>query len=751
MNDSTKPESDPQSSQKPDPKAVHPSQEQESWSLQAERVLVHDPLVSCLRIIAGHFGRRTSETALTSGLPVPKKGITPQLFVRAAQRADMQASLVEKNLDGILQDKNFPCLLKLEGGQGCIIWDVKQSGHKTWLVVEYPETAGERKQIAQDDLTQSYSGYAFFVRPVSRLDDRVGPAKIDQASDWFWGTLKENMKIYRDVILAAVMINTFALGSSLFIMIVYDRVVPNAAFETLWVLAIGVFIVFVFDLILKNLRAYFLDVSGRHADVKISSRLFEQIMAIKMAERPSSAGVLANHMREFEGIRDFFTSATMVALIDLPFIFMFIGLIFIIGGPIAIVPLAAIPILAIAGYFGQRAMEDVICQSMNENAQKNALLFETVSGLETIKTQSAEGHAQRKWEELTDRASRTAVQSRRLSAVVMHFSVFVQQITNIILVIVGVYLIAGGNLSMGGLIAAVILSGRAMAPLSQVTGLLTRFKQSQEALLQLDALMKKEVERPAGKTFISKPDIRGDISFKNVTFHYPGQNLPALRDISFDMKAGEKIAVIGAVGSGKTTLERLLMNLYQPESGSVQVDGTDVRQIDPGDLRRAVGVVQQVPHLFYGSIRENITMGYENAPESAVLQAAQQSGVIEFLGDTEHGLDTQIGERGEALSGGQQQAVAVARALLYDPPIMILDEPTASMDPASEKRLLKRLQTLCAEKTTFLITHKATLLGMVDKIILMDRGQVAAFGPRDEIIEGLQSRKYGTQAENTDV
>ena len=723
-----------------------------TWSLQAERVLIHEPLISCLRIVAGHFGRRTSEAALTAGLPISKGEVTPQLFVRAADRADMKAVLVEKSIEALAQERNFPVLVRLQGSRACILWDVKRGrGGRIGLVVEYPETAGETKIVAQSELEKIHSGYAFFVRPVSRLDERAGPAKVEQARDWFWGALKENMKIYRDVAIAAVMINMFALVSSLFIMIVYDRVVPNQAFETLWVLAIGVFIVFIFDFILKNLRAYFLDISGRHADVKISSRLFEQIMAIKMAQRPASAGVLANHMREFEGIRDFFTSATMVALIDLPFIFFFILLIFVIGGPIAFVPLAAIPLLVAGGYLGQKAMEGVIRQSMNENAQKNALLFETVSGLETIKTQSAEGHAQRKWEELTDRSSRTAVKSRRLSALVMNYSIFVQQLVNVVLVIIGVYMIAAGNLSMGGLIASVILSGRAMAPLSQVASLLTRLKQSQEALVQLDALMQKEVERPAGKTFVSKGDIRGEIMFKNVTFHYPQQNIPALRDVSFGLRAGEKVAVIGAVGSGKTTLERLLMNLYQPDSGSVQIDGTDVRQIDPGDLRRSIGVVQQSPHLFYGSIRENITMGYETAPDKAVQQAAAQAGVAEFLGDTEHGLDTQVGERGEALSGGQQQSVAVARALLYDPPIMILDEPTASMDPASEKRLLKRLETLCENKTTFLITHKATLLSMVDKVILMDKGRIVAFGPRDEIIKGLQERRYGTQAENTDV
>jgi ATP-binding cassette subfamily C protein LapB len=290
-----------------------------------------------------------------------------------------------------------------------------------------------------------------------------------------------------------------------------------------------------------------------------------------------------------------------------------------------------------------------------------------------------------------------------------------------------------------------------MAPLAQVAGLLTRLNQSRQALAQLDELMKRPVERPVGKHFISMPAMKGQIEFRDVVFHYPGQAVPALNHVNFTIQAGERIGVIGAVGSGKTTLERLLLNLYQPDSGSVMIDNTDVRQIDPGDLRRSVGAVQQSPQLFYGSVRENITMGHETASDRAVLRAAELAGVLEYLKDSQAGLDTPVGERGEALSGGQRQSVAIARALLYDPPVLILDEPTASLDPASELRLLKRLGVLCQNKTTILITHKGSMLGLVNKILLLDRGRVVDFGPKDEIIKKLQARQYGTHAENTDV
>lgn len=736
------------------------------WPLEADRLAIHSPLVECLRLLAGHYGRRTSTQSLIAGLPIPKAGITPALFLRAAERADLAARVVDRSLEALAIVPTLPCVLVLGGNQACILWDVKwpakhppkkEPGQavelhpETEFVVQFPEAEEQRYTLPLARLREIYAGYAFFIRPTARSDDRAGPAEIDTARDWFWGTLKKSRRIYQEVVLAAVMINIFALASPLYVMNVYDRVVPNAAWSTLWVLSAGVFVVYLFDFVIKGLRAHFLDIAGRKADVKISAQLFEQMMGMTMQARPASAGVLASNMREFEGLRDFFTSATMVALIDMPFTILFILLVAVIGGPIALIPLVAVPIVIGFGYALQRPLQKITRESLNESALKNALLFETISGLETIKMQAAEGNVQRKWEELTEKSSGTAVKMRRLSAFALNFSMLIQQIVSIFVVVLGVWLITEGQISMGALIACVMLTGRAMAPLTQVAGLLTRMNQSREALRQLDDMMKKPVERPAGKHFIPMPGLAGKVEFRDVVFHYPGQTVPALKNVQFTVGPGEKVGIIGAVGSGKTTLERLLLNLYQPDSGSVQIDGADVRQIDPGDLRRSVGAVQQSPQLFYGSVRENITMGHEMAPEKAVLRAAELSGVMEFLRDSQHGLDTQVGERGEALSGGQRQAVAIARALLYDPPILILDEPTASMDPASENRLRKRLQELCKTKTTILITHKGSMLGLIDKLILMDRGKIVDYGPKDDIIRKLQARQYGTSAEQTDV
>ncbi len=743
----------------------------DSWPLQADRLAIRLPLVDCLRIMAGHYGRRTSNDGLIAGLPVPKSGITPSLFIRAAERAGLQANVAHRSLESLAIAPTLPCVVTLEEGQACIIWDIQHSkkrppkkntgkkGEKsgvqladdTRFVVQFPETPDEKMTLTLEQMKNLYTGYAFFIRPFARVDDRAGPAEIDTGRSWFWGAFWANRTLYTEVALAAVIINLFGIAGSLFVMNVYDRVVPNNAFETLWVLAAGILIVYFFDFMLRNLRAHFLDYAGRNADVKISASLFEQMMGMSMAHRPPSAGVLAADMKEFESLRDFFTSATMVALIDLPFVFLFVAIIAVIGGPIAWVPLAAMPLIVGMGLYLQGPLHKVTKESLRESALKNALLFETIIGLETIKVQAAEGHTQRAWEELTEKASKTSVKSRQIAAFAQNWAMFMQQTVSAVIVIVGVYLISAGDLSMGGLIACVILSGRAMGPLAQVAGLMTRFSQSRQSLNQLDDLMRKPVERPKGKHFITLPHIKGRVEFRDVVFNYPGQATPALNHLSFDIAPGDKIGVIGAVGSGKTTIERLLINLYEPASGSVQIDGTDVRQIDPGDLRRNVGSVQQSPQLFYGSVRQNITMGHETAPDAAVVRAAELSGVMEFLKDSSAGLDTQVGERGDALSGGQRQAVAIARSLLYDPPILVLDEPTASMDPASENRLKKRLEELCRDKTTILITHKGAMLDLVNKLILIDRGRLVAYGPKDDVIRKLQARQFGTDAEKTEI
>lgn len=706
-----------------------------SWPLEAARVSLDDPLMECLAIVAAENGRRTTAAALSAGLPLHGKQMaSPAAFVRAADRVSMTARMVRRPLKELLDSPNLPCILVLKNNQACIL---KSRVGEAAAALVFPETPDDVTEVPLADLQSRFVGYAFFVRPRNRDDGRSGPAAIDTGRDWFWGALRRHKRTYYEVMLAAVVINILATASPLFTMNVYDRVIPNAAFPTLWVLASGIFVVYLFDFILKNLRAHFVDAAGRKADNVISARIFEQIMGMKMAARPPSVGVHASNLKEFEGVRDFFTSAMVVAVIDFPFILLFIVMIGLIGGPLAAVPGVMVPLVLGIGILLQRPLDKVIKESMKEGASKSGLIFETLTGLETIKAQAAESHMQRKWEELNEQSSATAAKAKMVSAFGVNVAAFAANIVSVGMIVYGTYLISAGDITMGALIASVMLSGRAMGPLASVAGILVRFAQTKDTLARLDELMKSAVERPAGQAFISMPVMAGGIEFRDVTFSYPNQKTPALSNVGFSLSPGEHVGIVGAVGSGKTTVERLILNLYQPASGSVQIDGVDVRQIDPADLRRNVGVVQQTPYLFFGSVRENITLGHESVPDSAVLRAADMAGVMSFLRDSEAGLDTQVGERGENLSGGQRQAIAIARALLYDPPVLLLDEPTASIDPGSEKRLYAHLRELVKGKTVLLITHKSAVLGLVDKLIVMDRGRITAIGPRDEVLKKL--------------
>lgn len=713
-----------------------------SWPLEASRVSLDDPLMECLSVVAAMHGRRATAAALSAGLPLHGRQMaSPAAFIRAADRIGMTARMVKRPIDVLLSSPNLPCILVLKKNLACIL--LESDGQKAKVI--FPETPDTPVLVDTDSLQKQFFGYAFFVRPRPVNDGRLGKKdQIDNGHNWFWGALWRHRKAYRDVIVATTIVNIIAALSPLFTMNVYDRVVPNKAYSTLWVLALGVSLAYIFDFLLKNLRAHFVDAAGRKADNLISARIFEQVLAIKMANRPPSVGVHAAHIRDFETLRDFFTSATLIALIDFPFLLLFILLIGLIAGPLATVPLVAVPLVIVIGLQLQKPLSRVIKEALREGASKTGILFETLSGLETIKVQAAEGHMQRKWEELNEHASLTSVKGRAISSFGLNLSVLITNLVTVVMVIWGCYLIGNGDMTMGALIAAVILTGRAMAPLTAIAGILTKYSQSRESLSHLEELMKTPVERAPGQAFISMNSLQGRIDFRDVTFKYPNQNIPALQSISIGIQPGQKIGIIGPVGSGKTTLERLILNLYQPESGSVQVDGVDVRQIDPADLRRNIGVVQQTPYLFYGTVRENITLGHEAVPDSAILRAAELAGVMDFLRDTEAGLDTMVGERGENLSGGQRQAIAIARALLYDPAILLLDEPTASIDPGSERRLYNHLLNVTRNKTVILITHKSAVLGLVDYLILMDRGRIIAAGPRDEILQKLQSGAFKT-------
>lgn len=707
------------------------------WQIRPTPGTKDDPLLGCLTILCTLLERNISSEALTSALPMVDGMLTPELFVRAAERAGISARLQRRDLNSLTK-LSLPCVLLLSRQRACVLTDIKRNEGRATIIL--PEMGAGTRDVAFDELIAEYVGYALFARPEFQYDKRAQDDRIADPKGWFWGTLLNSWKLYIEVGIAAIMVNCFAIASPLFTMNVYDRVVPNFAEATLWVLAIGISIVYGFDFMLKLIRGYLVDVAGKTADTKIAARLFQQVMGMKMANRPPSAGGLANSMREFENLREFFTSSTVIALVDFPFIFLFLGVISIIGSPMLVLIPGTMVLIAIAvGFIVQVQMRKIVQETFREAQQKHAILIEAISGAETIKATASEGRMQRSWETFVSKTAASSMKATRWSQFALNLSGFFTQFVTVAVVFVGVYEINDKNMSVGALIACTILAGRAMAPLSQIAGIATRFNQARESLNALDKMMQTPVERPEGRTFVHRPEFSGTLEFKNVKFAYPEAKTTALSDVSFKIDAGEKVGIIGRIGSGKSTIERLLLGLYDPDEGSVLVDGTDVRQIDPADLRRSIGVVPQDVYLFFGTVKENIALGAPYADDSAILRAARISGVDEFISKHPLGLDLPVGERGLSLSGGQRQAIAVARALLLDPPILLLDEPTSAMDNTTEGRFKARLGTVLTNKTLILVTHRGSLLTLVDRLIVMDGGRIVADGPKEIVMEALAS------------
>jgi ATP-binding cassette subfamily C protein LapB len=697
------------------------------------------PVLRCLSLVAGLLGRPVSTVALKAGMPQGRERPPLAVCVRAAEQVGLTVRTFHKPRIQDISSLIMPCILVLQNDQSCILTAVK--GDQAEVI--FPQGGGTAKRLLLERLEAQYSGYVLLVNPEGKLDKRASELKLVDTREWFWGTIFKFFPIYKHVLLATVMVNILALASPLFIMNVYDRVVPNSAFDTLWALAIGVFIAYLFDFLLRNLRGYFADVAGKNADVIIASKLMQQMTAMRFDHKPESAGTLANNLREFESLREFFSSTTLMALVDMPFIFLFVGLISYIAGPLAYAPLVAVPVVILVGFFLQLPFQRIIEKSFREGAQKNALLVEAITGMETIKTSMAEGQIQKRWEEVIGLNAKSTSRARALSNFSISFSQWSAQLVSVAIIIGGVYQISEGELTLGGLIACNILVGRAMAPLGAVAAMLTRLQQSRMALKSLDLLMKQPNERPLDNDFIQAKNLQASMSFENVHFQYPNSQLPALDGVSLHIKPGEKVAVLGRTGSGKSTLGRLCMGLYEPQKGAVKLDGIDLRQMHVADLRSHIGYVSQDNYLFYGSIRDNIAFGAPYVDGPAILRAANLAGVTDFVKGHPAGFDWQVGERGMNLSGGQRQAVTIARALLLDPDILIFDEPTSAMDNNAEMLLRKRMKESLSEKTLLLFTHRTSLLDLVDRVVIMDAGKIVADGPKADVLKALKSGAVG--------
>ncbi len=691
-------------------------------------------LEACLLHVATLLDRPMTLATLHAAETGGSAGLTVRDAIAVAERAGLQVGFGPLKLQA-LENALTPAILLLNGDRAVV---VEGRGPDGALAVYDPALGDGVGRLTAAKLAPDYTGYALLFRPEYRAPAATAP-EVGRGH-WFWSALAENRWSYVQVILAAMVANFLGLSTALFIMVVYDRVLPNEAIESLIALTVGVGIALLFDFLIKTLRASFIDRAGQRADKVMGRRIFDQLLDMQMRARTGSTGAMANTLREFETLRDFFTSATLVAVVDLPFILLFVFVIWIIAGPLAYVPLVAVPLVLIVGIAVQPILARLAEQSFSQGQSKQAVLVETVSGLETIKAVGAQRQMRARWEDAIERQADYGVRARAVTQFALNATAFAQQAAQVLIVFFGVFLITAGEVSMGALIAAVILTGRTLAPLAQLAQTLTRLNQARMSYRSISGLMRADSERPAGRRWLSRPRLEGRISFDNVTFSYPDAAVETLRGVSFRIEPGEKVAILGRIGCGKSTIARLILGLYAPTSGKVLIDGTDIGQIDPGDLRRNIGVVLQDLWLFSGTVRDNIAIGAVRPRDAEVLEAARIAGVHDFIKRHPMGYDLPLAERGEGLSGGQRQAITLARALIGRPPVLLLDEPTSAMDVQAEAAVIARLKEAAGDRTQIVITHRTSLLDLVDRVIVIEDGKVVVDGPKGQLARATPTR-----------
>ncbi len=696
-----------------------------------------DSLLESLSFIATYYQRNTSKESLISGLPIHNKSMSIKDFLTSSKRIGLISKVVERELRGISK-LALPAVLILEKDRACVLLDLDFKKAEAKVII--PGLSEGEITMSLDALEQEFKKQVIIIKPTYKYENKVSnDIIIPKPKQWFWGALKSNLPIYKKVIVAAIFINLFVLAMPLFMKNVFDRVLPNNAIETLLAMTFGIVFIMIFDLIFSLLRAYYLGKAGKKADLIMSNKIFDQLLNIRLSEKPSSTGQFVSRLQSFQSVRDFFTSATIATLVDIPFTLLFIAVIFYFAGILGWISVGTIVIVLLLSWSMKNRIKTIVEKSAKEEQLKQTTLNETVAGLEIIKTIRAQNRMKTHWDESLNQTLYYGEKSQMLSQFTTLTTALISKLSNIAIIVVGVYLSLEGDMSMGGIVAAMMLNGRVIAPISQIVGMVIRYDQTIISLNNIEQIMNMEVEK-SNKTYISRPNLNGDIEFKDVSFSYKNQNFETLKNINLSIKQGEKIAILGRIGSGKSTLAKLIMNLYTPTNGSILIDQTDIRQIDPVDLRRAVGCVPQEPFLFMGTIKDNITIGEQYATDEEILEASKAAGVHEFLGKHEAGYDLLVGERGEGLSGGERQSVTLARALITSPNIMILDEPTNSMDRQTEQAFLKRMAGLIQDQTLIIITHKMSVLSLVDRVIVLDDGKIIADGPKESVLKSKEGQ-----------
>jgi len=693
-----------------------------------------DPLLHCLALTSHLLGLPTHVSALRVGFAVDDNGHVPAAALPDLARLHGLMAAWSRNKPSAVPGYVLPVIVPLQDGRACVLRTIEQ-GHAQLLS---PETGQQELVMPVAELDALATGEVLVVKLApQRADQTLTPMK-GAAFDWFWGTLWRFRHFYVESMLATVVANILALASVFFTMNVYDRVVPTQAYASLWTLAIGTLVAAVLEYVMRWLKARLVDLGGKRADLAINATLLREIMSIRLEHRPQSIGIFSSSMKDFEALRDFFSSASLVVLADLPFVVVFVLLIAVVGGPLAWVPALAVPVVVLLAWWVQKPLMVAMRENMKESGDKQSVLVEAVLNLELLKAHNAEGYLQRRWEQSNLAGADSYRKIRSLSNAVTGFIATLSQVTTVIMVVWGVYLIHANQLTLGGLIACVILMGRAISPLGSVMGLASRFQQARTALETLDGLIKRPRDREVGKRYVVPDQVQGRIDAMDLEFAYPGESpVPVIRRLNLAVDAGSHIGLLGRVGSGKSTLIRLLAGLYDPLGGSVRVDGIDMRQLDPAELRTRIGYVSQDPQLFMGTLRENLILSDSWISDAKIVQVLQTLDIYNMVAAHPKGLDMPLTEAGGGLSGGQRQLVSLARLMLRDPAIVFMDEPTANMDQNTEARVIAVLGPWLQGRTLVLSTHRTQLLEWVDRIAVIDAGQCVLEGPKAEMIDKL--------------
>lgn len=702
-----------------------------------------DALLDGLLLLCRLYDRPATAGELTAGLPLEGGRMTVDLMERAAARVALAVKVKHGQDPGAIIPDLLPALLVMRDGSVCVLTRI--GGGEVTLV--YPEMESREHQVTLDELRARHDGTVAYAAPVTRQDQRAGAAGAEPHRHWFWGELGRFKWSFAEIAAAAALANVLALATALFSRQVYDRVVPNLAFSTLWVLTIGVGLAIAIEVMVRITRGYLMDVTGKRLDMELSSRLFERAMGMQLNVRPASTGSFVNQVREFDAIREFFTSTTIGAISDLPFAFLFIGVIALIGGPVALVLVAAIPLIVIPGLVAQWPLAHLSRRHMREGSIRNGLLVEAMTGAETVKALHGEGRFQRLWEEYTGLLAVNGTHTRNVSNMLTYWSAGIQQASYVMVMVVSVYQISKGELTMGGMLACSILSSRSIAPLTQLAGILGRWQQMRAAMAGIDAIMNAPVDRPVERKFVHRPRLKGDFELENVSFRYAEEGDPVLQIPKLSLEAGSATALLGTNGSGKSTLLKILAGLYPPTQGSLLLDGTDMRQIDPTDLRRSIAYLPQETRLFYGTLRDNLLLGLEQREDEELLEALAFVGADSLVREHPMGLDLPIGESGSGVSGGQRQSIGLARLWLRDPRIVLLDEPTAAIDQALEMKVINNMKEWAAGRTVILATHRQPVLTLVERAIVIKRGRLAADGPLEGVLAALSSNNNAAKSQ----